>query len=190
MKILRTKFVLSVSVLVLSFAAFIACSKDSNNNNNTSGLSTQDQTFVTNASASNAAEIQFGQLAEQKAVSDSVKTFARMMVTDHTTAQKSLDSIAKSLNVVRSDSMDAAHKTLYAALSKLNTASFDTAYIRSQVQDHKTAQNLLQTEAGSGQNNLLVKYANKNLPIIKKHLDYATRIQNYLRTGSNNEQNP
>jgi putative membrane protein len=171
--------VLFVSVLMVFSIGLYSC-KDNSDDQDT-GLTQQDQNFAKNASAANVAEIEFSRLALQRATSDSLKAFAQAMITDHTTAQKSLDSIAKSQTITLSDSMDVSHRTLLSRLSGLSSFSFDTAYINHQVIDHQATKNLLQNETNNGKNNLLVKYANKNLPIVTKHLNHATRLQTYIR---------
>lgn len=166
-------------MLMLFGIGFMGC-KDVNND--TPVVSQPDQTFIKNVSASNNAEIQFGTLALQNSSSDSVKVFAQKMVKDHTTAKNSLDSIVKSLNLVKSDSLDTAHKTLYTKLMGLNKVAFDSVYINNQVKDHQAARSLLQNEISSAGNSRLVSYAKKQLPIVNMHLEEATRLKNKLNT--------
>ena len=70
----------------------VACNKDDDNDENTN---TQDQTFVMQAAMSNRAEVDLGTLASTKATNSSVKAFAQMMVTEHSTAQSDLQNVAK-----------------------------------------------------------------------------------------------
>ena len=46
-----------------------------------------DQKFMENAIEGNLAEIQMGQLAQQKGQSEDVKSYGQMLVTDHTAAE-------------------------------------------------------------------------------------------------------
>ena len=51
-------------------------------------MSQQDKTFVHEAGAGNLAEVEPGQLAEQKAADPAVREFGRWMATDHGFAQQ------------------------------------------------------------------------------------------------------
>ncbi|MEB0015008.1 DUF4142 domain-containing protein, partial [Glaciimonas sp. Cout2] len=57
------------------------------------------ETFVEEASAKGMAEIQTSQLAMDKSKSADVKSFAQMMITDHTDANQKLAAIATGLNL-------------------------------------------------------------------------------------------
>ncbi|HEX2970649.1 MAG TPA: DUF4142 domain-containing protein [Bacteroidales bacterium] len=169
-----------LAVLVMAVAGISACKDDKNDEPD---LASQDQTFSTAAAASNLAEIRFGQLALSKSTNDSILIFAGTMVTEHTKANKQLDSLAKRLNVSLPDSMDAAHITLYNKLSGMTNNAFDSAYIQSQVMDHQAAQTLMQTQISNGKNMDLVEYANKNLPAINMHLQQALNLRTYINSS-------
>lgn len=58
-------------------------------------LNTTDRTFIHQLAIGNAAEIDLGKLAQQKAHGKPVKDFAQVMVSDHETAGKRLAELAK-----------------------------------------------------------------------------------------------
>ena len=107
-----------------------------------------DQTFFNLASQANLAEISAGQLAETKG-NAKVKSLGKQMVTDHTTAQNELVALAKKEAVTIPMSPDADHKQA-ADLNKLSGRSFDSAYMTSQLADHKTAVALFSEESANG----------------------------------------
>jgi putative membrane protein len=183
MRRLKIKPVLLLSGLILYSIGFNACKDNSDDANNTNTLTQQDKGFATSAAASNLAEIQFGRLASQKASLDSVKIFAQTMVTEHTLAQSSLDSISKSLNLTMSDSMDVAHRTLFTRLQALTGAGFDSVYIHNQVLDHEASRTLMQNQISNGKDTRLVNYAKKNLPVVNRHLAEATRIRAHFNNN-------
>lgn len=174
---MKQKSAILFTLLALFSIGFLGC-KDTEEN--TPVVSQQDQTFIKNVSASNAAEIQYGRLALQNSTNDSVKVFAQKMITDHTAAKNSLDSIVKSLNLVKNDSLDAAHKDLYTRLMGLNSTGFDSVYINNQVKDHQTTLSLLQSEMTSTGNSRVVSYARKQVPVVTMHLEHARRLKNNL----------
>jgi putative membrane protein len=61
--------------------------------------SSADATFYKHASEGGMAEVELGNLAQQKSSSQSVKDFGAMMVADHTAANDKLKAIAASKNI-------------------------------------------------------------------------------------------
>jgi putative membrane protein len=128
-----------------------------------------DQTFFNLASQANLAEISAGQLAETKG-NAKVKSLGKQMVTDHTTAQNELVALAKKEAVTIPMSPDADHKQALSDLNKLSGKSFDSAYISSQLADHKTAVALFSEESVNGSDTGAKAFATKYLPKLKMHL--------------------
>ncbi|HEX2536059.1 MAG TPA: DUF4142 domain-containing protein [Chitinophagaceae bacterium] len=151
---------------------FTACDK---NDDDDIAASQQDKDFAVQASMSNRAEIQMGNLALQQATDASVRTFAQMMVTEHTTAQEELEDISDDmdLNVSLNDSLPASVIDLRTTLAALSGPSFDSAYIATQVVAHQAALQLFQTEVNSGSHRRMIEYANKYLPKVQMHYNMA-----------------
>jgi len=89
------------------------------------GSETQSKQFVEKMLSANMAEIQLGQLGVQQATSADVKSFAQMMVTDHTKANQELMPLAQQLGVQAPATLDAKHKAIADKLAKLHGAEFD-----------------------------------------------------------------
>lgn len=168
-----------ISVVSLSVTGFYACKN--NQDNSVLAITQQDRDFVTKASQANLSEVKLGGLAVQKSKNDSVVAFAQKMVTEHSKSKRQLDSVVQVMTLVKVDSMNVVQDSLYARLSRNNGFTFDTAYIGSQVRGHKVAQTLLQDENGKGTDKGLKWYANKTLPDVNKHLQWATNLQTYLQ---------
>src|SRR5439155_8547928 len=92
-----------------------------------------DRLFVYEATIGGKAEVEFGQLAEQKGRAQAVKDFSRQMVTDHGKANQQLMQLAQAANIPQPGQLDEEHKAMRAQLDKLGGAEFDLAYIRGQV---------------------------------------------------------
>jgi putative membrane protein len=157
-----------------------ACDNKDDNNNNSDTLNSMDQSFVPQASVSNNAEINAGQLAATKATNTSVKSFAQLMVTEHTTAQSDLRSRASAVGLTLSDTVDAEHRALMTRLNSLSGFAFDTAYMNSQVKDHLKTLTLFQTEMNAGNQSSIRNYANTYEPHIMMHLQRADSIRQTL----------
>ena len=136
-------------------------------------LSAADKTFATEAAHGGLAEVQLGQLAEQKATSPQIKEFAKRMVTDHTQANEELMQLGKSENLSLPSQLDAKHKTEMDRLSAMSGNAFDAAYMQHMVQDHKQTVSEFQKQAQSGRDPALKSFAQKYLPIIQQHLQMA-----------------
>ncbi len=131
-----------------------------------------DQTFVKEAIQGNLAEVQLGQLAEQKGSSPQVKQLGQMLQTDHQANNQKAESLAQTLNVTPPTAPNAAQKRTYDRLSKLSGAEFDRQFVTSTVADHRKDIAKFSKEAKSS-NQQVAQYANATLPDLKKHLQAA-----------------
>ena len=128
-----------------------------------------DQSFFNQASQANLAEIAAGKLAEEKG-NAKVKSLGKQMVADHTTAQNELVALAKKESIIIPMSPDAEHSQALADLDKLSGKSFDSAYMASQLADHKKAVALFSEESVNGSDPGAKAFATKYLPKLKMHL--------------------
>jgi putative membrane protein len=128
-----------------------------------------DQTFFNQASQANLAEIVAGKVAESKG-NAKVKSLGKQMVADHTTAQNELVALAKKESITIPMSPDDEHKQALADLNKLSGKTFDSAYMASQLADHKTAVALFSEESVNGSDPGAKAFATKYLPKLKMHL--------------------
>src|ERR1700722_5879378 len=96
-----------------------------------------DQAFVRKALEGGAAEVQLGQLAQQKSQSDDVKQFGQKMVEDHTQLGEQMKPVAQQLGVKEPKGPSKKDKELAAKLEGLSGQQFDEAYIQAMVKDHK-----------------------------------------------------
>jgi putative membrane protein len=136
-------------------------------------MSSTDRTFVQKAAAGGLAEVALGQLAQQNASSQTVKTFGQRMVTDHGQANQQLQQIAQSENIALPTALDSKDQALQKRLSALNGPAFDAAYTQHMVKDHEQDVAEFQREAQSGQDPALKAFAQKTLPILQQHLQMA-----------------
>jgi putative membrane protein len=138
-------------------------------------LSAADKTFATEAAHGGLAEVQLGQLAEEKATSPQVKEFAQRMVKDHTEANQELMQVSRSENLELPTQLDAQHKSEMDRLRALSGNAFDTAYMQHMVQDHRKTVADFQKQAQSGTDPGLKSFAQNYLPILQQHLQLSER---------------
>ena len=129
-----------------------------------------DETFVQKAAVGGMAEVEAGNLAQQKGASGAVKEFGAKMVTDHTKANDELKQIAGGKSMTVPGEPDAAHKQAKASLEAKSGASFDRAYKEQMLKDHKATIALFEKESKSGSDAELKAFATKTLPDLREHL--------------------
>lgn len=132
-----------------------------------------DRAFVKEAAIGGMAEVALGHLAQEKASSQDVKSFADRMVSDHGKANDQLKSWAQQKNVTLPADLDARHKALKDRLSKLSGDAFDKAYMRAMLSDHKADVAAFKTQSTSAKDADLKAWAGQTLPTLEEHLKVA-----------------
>jgi putative membrane protein len=135
--------------------------------------SSGDEQFASEASSGGMAEVQLGQLAEQKGTSADVKAFGKRMVTDHTKAGEDLKKVAHDQGMTLPTTISKEDQITYDRLAKLDGAQFDAAYAKAMLQDHKKDVAAFEKQSTSGSNDALKQFAARTLPTLKDHLKEA-----------------
>jgi putative membrane protein len=139
-------------------------------------LSASDALFMKKAAEGNKAEVELGQMAEQKASSDAVKSFGKRMMKDHGQASEQLESIAGKLGVTLPNKVNAKDQATKNRLEKLSGNEFDQAYMRDMVKDHTNDVPEFQKAASTASNPDLKNFAEQTLPTLQSHLKQARQI--------------
>lgn len=149
-------------------------------------LNPAEQAFLRKVSSANAAEIELGTLAEQRANSDAVKQFGHRMVQDHSQANDQISTFARAhnVNIVKSGGTERQETQQRDLLRRLSGMEFDRSYIRDAVEEHQKDLKVFQDEANSGQNAELKSLAGDIQKVVADHLAMAKTIQNQLVTTS------
>jgi putative membrane protein len=135
-----------------------------------------DQSFVRKALEGGVAEVQLGQLAQQKSQSDDVKQFGQKMVEDHTQLGDQMKPIAQQLGVKEPKGPSKKDKQLMAKLEGLSGPQFDEAYIQAMVKDHKQDLKEFKDEAQAAQNPNVKQVAQQGAGVISQHLQMIQQI--------------
>lgn len=149
------------------------------NGSDTSAITAQqfsDQAFVRKALEGGDAEIQLGQLAQQKSQSEDVKQFGQKMVADHGQLGEQIKPIAQKLGVDEPKGPSKKDKQLMAKLQNLSGPEFDQEYIRAMVKDHKQDLKEFQDEAKMAQDPNLQQAAQMGSKVISQHLQLIEQI--------------
>ena len=114
-------------------------------------------------------EVAMGNLAEQKARSEDVKSFGKRMVTDHSEANDELKSIASQKGV-----------ELPGKEPDIKWTS-DKAYMDTMVKDHEKDLAEFNEEASNATDPNVKKFADDTAKMIEEHLDLAKETQSKLK---------
>jgi putative membrane protein len=153
-------------------------------NSSSANLSAQDRTFAREAAQADLAEIELGQLAEQKATNQSVKQFAQKIVADHQQNNNQFKEIAQKLNLTLPTTLSAKDQTLKSQLESKSGQAFDRDYVRHMVTGHEQAIKLFQRQANSGTNPELKNFASQTLPTLQEHLKMAKQTEQEVNNAN------
>ena len=135
-----------------------------------------DAHFAKEVAQGGMAEVKLGQLAEEKGSNDTVKSFGKRMIEDHSKAGDKLKEVASRQSITLPTDISAKDQATYDRLAKLNGIAFDRAYARDMVRDHETDVAAFQKEANAGRDDSLKSFASETLPTLQDHLKQAREM--------------
>jgi putative membrane protein len=138
------------------------------------------RTFMDNAAQTNLAEIQEGQLAEQKTSSPQVRQLAQMMVRDHEQMNQQLEQLAQQDGVTLPKQPDRHERHQLQELKRLSGAQFDRTFAQDQIKDHEVAIQKFQRAAQTLTDPQVKELAQQSIPILQKHLQMARQTETAL----------
>lgn len=150
-------------------------------NENKDAVVEDDSEFAIEAASGGMLEVQLGQMAQQKAQNQRVKTFAAMMVADHTKSNAELQSLAAAKNVTLPTAVGEDHQKHIDDLGKLSGAAFDKEYVDLMVDDHEKDVKLFGEAADDAKDAEMKSFAAKMLPTLKQHLTEIKGIQDSMK---------
>lgn len=190
------------SIMMIAFAvlAFAACknkakdstgsadsanvTKDTSTNAAATGgiaVDKDDAKFVTTAANDGMAEVDAGKIAQERALGTRVKSFAAMMIADHTKAGDELAAIAKTKNITLPSAPNEDAQKMAADLSKKSHSDFDKAYVNAMVDGHKKAVKLFEDAIKNLKDPDLKAFATKTLPTLQMHLQEIKSIHDNMK---------
>ena len=150
-----------------------APSPESSNRAQAAELSSTDRAFITTAAEGGKAEIELGQLAQQKASTDAVKALGKRIADDHQQANRDLETIAGQKHVALPSSLSAKHSALKSKLESATGAAFDRQYVAAMIEDHKHDIAEFEKAASNARDADVKAFASKTLPTLQEHLRQA-----------------
>jgi putative membrane protein len=125
-------------------------------------------------------EIAASKIALKNSQNPKVISLAQEMITDHSNADKTLDSIKDDKMLTEKDTISGEHKEMLDSLQTKTGAAFDRAYISMMIHDHEEAIDLFK-DASDNKNQTIQDFARQTLPTIEGHLKMAKDIDASLK---------
>jgi putative membrane protein len=135
--------------------------------------------FTKEAANGGMMEVELGQLAQQKAVTQRVKDFGTMMVRDHSKANEDLKN-AVSGKITLSTTMPDQYQKHVNHLRDESGIAFDKEYMKMMVDDHEKDIKKFEEIAKESKDPAVRDFAKNTLPTLYTHLDSAKAIRNDL----------
>lgn len=152
-----------------------------------------EKAFVSQAIQGDDAEVQLGQLAQQKSQSQDVKQLAQRLVSDHSQMnQKWFDPVARQLGASEPKGPSKKDKKTMEKLQGLSGASFDRQYLTMMYKDHEKDLKDYKDEANSTQDPSVKQLAQQGAKVISQHLQLIEQVakNHNITLGENSNQQP
>lgn len=143
------------------------------------------RSFASEVTVINKAEIELGEMALKNSKDADIQKFAQRMITDHTSADKQLRSIAAKQNLDLPRQLDAEHQQLKDKLSNLKGDEFDREYAKAMAKGHDKAIKLFeQASRDTLLPSELKQFATTTLATVKEHRDMAHSLKDGSHSSS------
>ena len=149
-------------------------------------MNSKDRDFVMDAAMGGLMEVELGQLAAQKGMSDAVKQFGQRMVDDHGKANTELMTLATSKGITLPTAIDDKHRQDVTKLSAMSGADFDRAYSKMMLKDHEKDVSEFEKQSMKGTDPDVKAFASKTLPTLQEHLTMARALPGNEKGGNRN----
>ncbi|MFC9969854.1 DUF4142 domain-containing protein [Spirillospora sp. NPDC127200] len=132
--------------------------------------SAQDKAWMVAARQSGLAEVEAGKLAQAQGTDDEIRALGKMLVEDHTLADRKLTEAARGLGVelpaTPTDKQVAEARTLRKTGGRL----FDRDFVSAMTKGHKEAIAAAEKEQAQGHSPAVTSLAQEMLPTLRRHL--------------------
>lgn len=170
-------FIVSVGVatiLALTGTISFGAEKEKSGDSDKSSV---DAAFIKKAANGGMTEVELGKIAAKNGQKDDVKSFGEQMVKDHGKANDDLKAVASKMNAKVPEKVNAKHQAMIDKFSKMSGDSFDAAYVKEMVKDHKKDVAEFEEAQGKVKNEDLKKFISDTIPVMKGHLEMAEKMQ-------------
>ena len=136
-----------------------------------------DQTYVQNAAASDMFEIETSRLALEKATMPAIKTYAQMMIDEHSKSSTELKAAAGQAGIPVPAMLSPEMQTKVEALRTKSGAEFDSLYLGDQRAGHQDTLAKVNAYLAAAPAGPLKDHASKVTGVVQKHLNSLEKIK-------------
>ena len=136
-----------------------------------------DKQFLVMAAKTDMTEAHEGQMAENQANRADVKSFGQTLTQDHTQSYTELTALAAKTGVEIPKGIDIAKDHTIEQLMRLKGNQFDRQFTQDEVAAHRHAIAEYEREEKMTQDPDIKAYAEKMIPVLKKHLQLAEECE-------------
>ncbi|HEY0047305.1 MAG TPA: DUF4142 domain-containing protein [Flavobacterium sp.] len=141
-----------------------------------------DSEFLVAAAESDLMEIEIGKLALSKGTHAEVKSFANMLVADHTKSANMMKPFAQKLGVSLPAAITEKGKERYNELNDQKAgADFDKKFAQMMVQNHEDAIQKMQNASENAKDPEIKAWAATMVPTLKAHHEHAQRLEQQIQ---------
>jgi putative membrane protein len=133
------------------------------------------EAFLKKAIEGNYAEVGMGDLAQKNGQSEGVKSFGKMLSTDHAAANQKAMEAAKRIGMTPPDGPNAKQKADYDKMAKMSGADFDKMFATHMVADHQ--KDLADYKREAKMKDAASEYASGEVDTLQKHLETAKSLK-------------
>jgi putative membrane protein len=137
------------------------------------------EVLLRDAVQGNLAAIQMGQLAQEKAQSAEVKSFAATVMVDHWVSNEQGEKAAKQIGITVPSEPSINQKVKYQHILRLSDKALDRAFLAEMIVFYKTIIPRFKNEAKKT-NDPIGIFAKEELPRLEEHLDTAQKLQSRI----------
>lgn len=137
--------------------------------------------FLVDAANGGMAEVQLGQLGQEKASSQRVKDFAAMIVSDHQAANDQVKSLAGQRTVALPEMVGDDKMKKIEDVRKKSGREFDRAFMDLMVDEHQAAIDLFEKAQNRANDSGVKTFVDNTLPKLRMHLDSAKAVRDAIK---------
>jgi putative membrane protein len=151
-----------------------------------------DSNIVAKLDASDKGEVELARLMETKATNDSVKAYARKLVSDHTKSEKDVMHLERQAKLaarpLQSDTTrEEATHVLQHFRSMSKGKALDSAFVQNEIQDHEHDIADAKAMQNQAKNDQLKQLIGQTIPTLQQHLEIAQRLSEQLSKGASSD---
>ena len=133
------------------------------------------ETFLKKAIEGNFAEVSMGDLAQKNGQSEDVKSYGKMLSTDHAAANQKASDVAKSMGMNPPFEPNAKQKADFDKMSKMSGKDFDKMFAKHMVADHQ--KDIAEYKKATKNKDAAGEYAAGQIETLQKHLEAAKSLK-------------